>query len=100
MRATEVPDGRLYAVGDVNGRNLLTHMGKHQARVCGDVIVARVGGRPDDGRPPARSHHRGDRRGRPGSALARRSVLPGHERDLAEPPAGLRHVTPELIVIS
>lgn len=48
MRATEVPDGWLYAVGDVNGRNLLTHMGKYQARVCGDVIVARAGGRPDD----------------------------------------------------
>ncbi|MEV5708890.1 NAD(P)/FAD-dependent oxidoreductase [Actinoallomurus sp. NPDC052274] len=48
MRATEVPDGWLYAVGDVNGRNLLTHMGKYQARVCGDVIVARAEGRPDD----------------------------------------------------
>jgi pyruvate/2-oxoglutarate dehydrogenase complex dihydrolipoamide dehydrogenase (E3) component len=42
-------DGQwLYAVGDVNGRNLLTHMGKYQARVCGDVIVARVKGEPDD----------------------------------------------------
>ncbi|MFG1704248.1 dihydrolipoyl dehydrogenase family protein [Nonomuraea sp. M3C6] len=48
MRATAVPDGWLYAVGDVNGRNLLTHMGKYQARVCGDVIVARAAGRPDD----------------------------------------------------
>jgi pyruvate/2-oxoglutarate dehydrogenase complex dihydrolipoamide dehydrogenase (E3) component len=38
----------LYAVGDVNGRNLLTHMGKYQARVCGDVIVARAKGAPDD----------------------------------------------------
>ncbi|WP_049563334.1 dihydrolipoyl dehydrogenase family protein [Nonomuraea sp. SBT364] len=38
----------LYAVGDVNGRNLLTHMGKYQARVCGDVIAARAGGSPDD----------------------------------------------------
>ncbi|MFD1932010.1 dihydrolipoyl dehydrogenase family protein [Nonomuraea mangrovi] len=38
----------LYAVGDVNGRNLLTHMGKYQARVCGDVIAARAHGRPDD----------------------------------------------------
>ena len=51
MRATGVPDGWLYAVGDVNGRNLLTHMGKYQARICGDVIAARAGGRPDD--PPA-----------------------------------------------
>jgi dihydrolipoamide dehydrogenase len=49
MRATGVPDGWLYAVGDVNGRNLLTHMGKYQARVCGDVIAARAKGLPDDG---------------------------------------------------
>ncbi|WP_345430348.1 NAD(P)/FAD-dependent oxidoreductase [Actinoallomurus vinaceus] len=48
MRATQVPDGWLYATGDVNGRNLLTHMGKYQARICGDVIVARANGRPDD----------------------------------------------------
>ena len=39
----------LYAAGDVNGRALLTHMGKYQARVCGDVIAARAGGEPDDG---------------------------------------------------
>jgi pyruvate/2-oxoglutarate dehydrogenase complex dihydrolipoamide dehydrogenase (E3) component len=31
----------LYAVGDVNGRALLTHMGKHQARICSDVIVGK-----------------------------------------------------------
>lgn len=31
----------LYAVGDVNGRALLTHMGKHQARVCADAILGR-----------------------------------------------------------
>lgn len=49
MRATAVPDGWLYAIGDVNGRNQLTHMGKYQARICGDVIVARAKGLPDDG---------------------------------------------------
>jgi len=49
LRAAGVPDGWLYAVGDVNGINQLTHMGKYQARVCGDVIVARAKGRPDDG---------------------------------------------------
>ena len=49
MRATGVPDGWLYAVGDTNGRNLLTHMGKYQARVCVDVIAARAKGLPDDG---------------------------------------------------
>ncbi|MEU8107304.1 NAD(P)/FAD-dependent oxidoreductase [Nonomuraea muscovyensis] len=48
MRATGVEDGWLYAVGDANGRALLTHMGKYQARICGDVIVARAKGEPDD----------------------------------------------------
>lgn len=31
----------LYAIGDVNGRALLTHMGKHQARVCAAGILGR-----------------------------------------------------------
>lgn len=35
----------LYAVGDVCGRALLTHMGKYQARVAGEVIAARASGR-------------------------------------------------------
>jgi dihydrolipoamide dehydrogenase len=48
MRVTGVEDGWLYAVGDANGRNLLTHMGKYQARVCGDVIAARARGGSDD----------------------------------------------------
>ena len=39
----------LYAVGDVNGRAPLTHMGKYQARVAGDVIAARAEGRSLDG---------------------------------------------------
>lgn len=34
----------LYAVGDVNGRVLLTHQGKYQARAAGDVIAARSRG--------------------------------------------------------
>ncbi|MGP6169696.1 dihydrolipoyl dehydrogenase family protein [Microbacterium sp. A204] len=34
----------LYAVGDVNGRVLLTHQGKYQARAAGDVIAARGNG--------------------------------------------------------
>ena len=33
--ATGVEGGWLYAVGDVNGRSLLTHTGKYQARVAG-----------------------------------------------------------------
>jgi dihydrolipoamide dehydrogenase len=48
LRATGVEEGWLYATGDVNGRNLLTHMGKYQGRACGDVIAARAAGRPDD----------------------------------------------------
>lgn len=40
----------LYAVGDVNGRVLLTHQGKYQARAAGDVIAARARGEAvDDG---------------------------------------------------
>ncbi len=31
----------LYAVGDCNGLALLTHMGKYQGRICGDVIVGK-----------------------------------------------------------
>ena len=34
----------LYAVGDVNGRVLLTHQGKYQARVASDAILARLRG--------------------------------------------------------
>ncbi|TKJ19840.1 pyridine nucleotide-disulfide oxidoreductase [Blastococcus sp. CCUG 61487] len=34
----------LYAVGDANGRSLLTHMGKYQARQAGAAIVARARG--------------------------------------------------------
>jgi pyruvate/2-oxoglutarate dehydrogenase complex dihydrolipoamide dehydrogenase (E3) component len=44
-----VEGGWFYATGDANGRNLLTHMGKYQSRVAGDVIVARAKGEPDDG---------------------------------------------------
>lgn len=41
LRATGVAGGWLYAVGDCNGRSLLTHMGKYQARIAGDVILGR-----------------------------------------------------------
>ncbi|HZC27369.1 MAG TPA: NAD(P)/FAD-dependent oxidoreductase [Actinopolymorphaceae bacterium] len=39
-----VEGGWLYAAGDVNHRALFTHMGKYQARACGDAIAARAGG--------------------------------------------------------
>jgi len=45
MRVAGVPGGWLYAAGDVNHLALLTHMGKYQARVCGDAIAARAAGR-------------------------------------------------------
>jgi dihydrolipoamide dehydrogenase len=41
MRASGVDDGWLYAVGDVNGRIQLTHMGKYQARIGGDTILGK-----------------------------------------------------------
>lgn len=44
-----VPGNWLYAVGDVTGRALLTHMGKYQARIGGAVIAARAEGRQPDG---------------------------------------------------
>lgn len=39
----------LYAVGDVNGKALLTHMGKYQGRIAGAVIAARAEQRPVEG---------------------------------------------------
>jgi dihydrolipoamide dehydrogenase len=55
LQVQGVDDGWLYAVGDVNGRNLLTHMGKYQARLCGDTIVARARGEEPGDRLRARA---------------------------------------------
>jgi dihydrolipoamide dehydrogenase len=41
LRATGVAGGWLYAIGDCNGRAPLTHMGKYQGRIAGDVILGR-----------------------------------------------------------
>ena len=41
LRATGVPGGWLLAVGDVNGLAPLTHMGKYQARIAGDVLLGK-----------------------------------------------------------
>jgi dihydrolipoamide dehydrogenase len=45
LRVRAVEDGWLYAAGDVNQLALLTHMGKYQARICGDAIAARAKGK-------------------------------------------------------
>ena len=43
----------LYAIGDVNGRVLLTHMGKYQGRIAADVILGKdAHAMHDDGRSP------------------------------------------------
>ena len=39
LRAIGVDGEWLYAVGDCNGRALLTHMGKYQARIAAEVIL-------------------------------------------------------------
>jgi dihydrolipoamide dehydrogenase len=41
LRATGVEGEWLYAVGDANGRALLTHIGKYQARIAADVIFGK-----------------------------------------------------------
>jgi pyruvate/2-oxoglutarate dehydrogenase complex dihydrolipoamide dehydrogenase (E3) component len=48
MRVTRVDGCWLYALGDANGRRLLTHMGKYQARQAGNAIVARARGEKVD----------------------------------------------------
>jgi dihydrolipoamide dehydrogenase len=44
LRATGIPGGWLYAIGDCNGRSLLTHMGKYQGRIATDAIRGRTVG--------------------------------------------------------
>ncbi|MFF4622808.1 dihydrolipoyl dehydrogenase family protein [Nonomuraea jabiensis] len=51
LTVTGVPGDWLYAAGDVNGRALFTHQGKHQARIAGAVIAARASGAPLDTGP-------------------------------------------------
>jgi dihydrolipoamide dehydrogenase len=52
LQVTGVPDGWLFATGDVTGRTATTHQGKYDARVAGDVVAARFS-TPDDGSSPA-----------------------------------------------
>jgi dihydrolipoamide dehydrogenase len=48
--ATGVPGRWLYAIGDVNGRALLTHMGKYHARIAVDAILGYPGSAEADRR--------------------------------------------------
>jgi pyruvate/2-oxoglutarate dehydrogenase complex dihydrolipoamide dehydrogenase (E3) component len=41
LRARGIAGGWLYAIGDVNGRALLTHHGKYQARLVGDHLAGK-----------------------------------------------------------
>lgn len=49
-------DGRdwLYAIGDLNGRDLLTHQGKYQAHIAAQVILGARDAVLRDGPPPVR----------------------------------------------
>ncbi len=49
LNVVGVDGGWLYAIGDLCGRALLTHMGKYQGRIAGAVIAARAEGRPLEG---------------------------------------------------
>jgi pyruvate/2-oxoglutarate dehydrogenase complex dihydrolipoamide dehydrogenase (E3) component len=49
LRATGVDGHWLYAVGDVNARALLTHIGKYQARVASENILGRSAAATSDG---------------------------------------------------
>lgn len=65
MTVRGVPGEWLYAVGDVCGRAQLTHMGKYQARVAGDVIAQRASGKALDGSPLGRHRDVADHEGVP-----------------------------------
>ncbi|GMA31199.1 hypothetical protein GCM10025875_11910 [Litorihabitans aurantiacus] len=60
----------LYAVGDVNGRALLTHQGKYQARAVGDGVVVLAGAGRSTTAPGARTSPP------PTTARSRRSSSP------------------------
>ncbi len=54
LQVEGVEGGWLYAVGDVNGRALLTHQGKYQARQAGDHILGKdASAWADNGAVPA-----------------------------------------------
>ncbi|HTW99033.1 MAG TPA: NAD(P)/FAD-dependent oxidoreductase [Acidimicrobiales bacterium] len=78
LRVTTVPEGWLYAVGDVNGRALLTHMAKYQARVAVDTIAG------------GRLRNEVDDRGAPGVVFTDPQVASVGLTEAAAEAAGLR----------
>ena len=79
----------LYAIGDVNGRALLTHMGKYQARIAGDHILGKQrGGHRGQARLTAGDLHRsagGGGRAHPGHGQGGRDRGPrGRRPDLGD----------------
>ncbi len=91
LQVQGVDGGWLYAVGDVNGRNLLTHMGKYQARLCGDTIVARARGEE----PGERLRARADDLGAPSVVFTDPQVASVGQPEAAARQAGLRVRTVE-----
>ena len=77
----------LYVVGDANGRALLTHIGKFQARLAADHILGRATARARDGRALAAGdlHRAAGRCRRP---HARGSARGGAERGAVDRPVG------------
>jgi len=49
LKSIAVDGEWLYAIGDVNNRALLTHMGKYQARAAADVILGKEARATEDG---------------------------------------------------
>jgi dihydrolipoamide dehydrogenase len=48
LRSVHVEGDWLYAIGDVNGRTLLTHIGKYQGRIAADDILGKPGAKLED----------------------------------------------------
>ena len=78
LRSTTLP--WLWAIGDVNGRALLTHMGKHQGRIASDAILGR----------DARLWDRGDGHGAPRVTFTSPQVAAVGLTEAAAREAGLR----------
>ena len=91
LTVTAVDGDWLYAVGDVNGRNLLTHMGKYQARLCGDVILRRSRGE----QPGEALRARADRIGAPSVVFTDPQVASVGHTEADARSAGLRVRTVE-----